>query len=99
LERNNYVTKIHSRIRAIVPQALAERHYSTDDPVTCEEFVQELLGRGFKIEAIKHEGLDLPRQDFDRLIKTAAETMASKSICASLNIKPDEAKFRFGLAA
>ena len=74
-------------------------HYSTDDPVTCEGFVEELLGRGFKIAAIKHEGLDLPRQDFDRMIKTAAETMASKCICASLGIKADEAKFRFRLVA
>jgi 7-keto-8-aminopelargonate synthetase-like enzyme len=74
-------------------------HYSTDDPVTCEQLVEELLGRGFHIKAIKHEGMDLPRQDFDRMIKTAAATMASKCICASLGIKPDEVKYRFGFAA
>ncbi len=34
-------------------------HYSTDDPVACEEFVEELLERGLAIRAIKHEGLDL----------------------------------------
>jgi hypothetical protein len=74
-------------------------HYSTDDPVTCEEFVEALLSRGFRIEAIKHEGLDLSKQDFDRMIKTAAATLASKCICASLAIKPDEVKYRFGFAA
>jgi hypothetical protein len=74
-------------------------HYSTDDPVTCEQFVEELLAHGSRIQAIKHEGLDLPRNDFDKIVKTAAEGIASKCICASLGIKPDEAKFRFGLAA
>ena len=74
-------------------------HYSTDDPVACEEFVEELLERGFAICAIKHEGLELPKAEFDRLVKTAANMMASKRICASLGIKPEEERFRFGFAA
>jgi hypothetical protein len=74
-------------------------HYSSDDPVTCEEFVEELLERGFRIQAIKHEGLDLPKHDFDKMIKTAAGMLASKHICASLGIKPEEERFRFGFAA
>ena len=37
-------------------------HYSSDDPVACEEFVEELLERGFRIQAIKHEGLDAIRR-------------------------------------
>lgn len=74
-------------------------HYLTDDPVACEEFIEELLERGFPIRAIKHEGLDLPKDEFDRIIKTAAGMMASKHICASLGIKPEEEKFRFGFAA
>ncbi len=73
-------------------------HYSTDDPVACEEFVEELLERGFPIRAIKHEGMELPKHEFDRIIKTAAGMMASKHICASLGIKSDEEKFRFGFA-
>ena len=72
---------------------------STDDPVACEEFVEELLERGFAIRAIKHEGLDLPKKDFDRIVKTAAGMLASKRICASLGIKPEEEKFRFGFTA
>jgi hypothetical protein len=73
-------------------------HYSTDDPVACEEFVEELLERRFPIRAIKHEGLDLPKHEFDRVVKTAAGMLASKHICASLGIKSDEEKYRFGFA-
>jgi hypothetical protein len=74
-------------------------HYSTDDPVACEEFVEELLERGFPIRAIRHDGLDLPKNEFDRIIKTAAGMLASKQICTSLGIKPEEEKYRFGFAA
>ena len=74
-------------------------HYSTDDPVTCEEFVEELLERGLAIKSIKHEGMDLSKHEFDRVIKTAAGMMTSKRICASLGIKSDEEKYRFGFAS
>jgi hypothetical protein len=73
-------------------------HYSTDDPVASEEFIEELLERGFRIQAIKHDGLDLPKHDFDKLIKTAAGSLASKRICTALGIKPEEEHFRFGFA-
>jgi hypothetical protein len=36
-------------------------HYRSDDPVACEEFLEELLERGYRIQAIRHEGLDLPK--------------------------------------
>jgi len=74
-------------------------HYSTDDPVACEEFVEELLERGFFIRAIKHEGLDLAKHEFDRVVKNAAGMLASKHVCASLGIKPEEEKYRFGFTA
>lgn len=74
-------------------------HYSTDDPVACEEFVSELLERGYKLRAIKHEGVDLPRVDFDRMIKTAASILAARHICASLGLKAEEEKYRFGFTA
>ena len=74
-------------------------HYSTDDPVACEQFVEELLERGFGIRAIKHEGVELPKPEFDRIVKTAAGMLASKRICASLGIKAEEEKYRFGFAA
>lgn len=74
-------------------------HYSTDDPVACEEFVEELLERGLAIRAIRHEGLELPKNEFDRIVKTAAGMLASRHVCASLGIKAEEEKFRFGFTA
>ena len=74
-------------------------HYSTDDPVACEEFVEELLERQFPIRKISHEGVELPKGEFDRIVKNAAAMLASKHICASLGIKPEEERFRFGFAA
>jgi hypothetical protein len=74
-------------------------HYSTDDPVACEEFMQELLERGFRILTIKHEGVDLPRHDFDKMIKTAAGMLASKHVCVSLGLKAEEESYRFGFTA
>jgi hypothetical protein len=61
--------------------------------------VSELLERGFRIHAIKHEGVDLPKPEFDKMIKTAAGVLASRHICASLSIKPEEEHYRFGFAA
>jgi hypothetical protein len=77
---------------------LAAIHYSTDDPVACEEFVEELLERKMAIRAIKHDGLDLPTHEFDRVIKTAASMLAARSVCTSLGIKPEEEKYRFGFS-
>jgi hypothetical protein len=74
-------------------------HYSSDDPVACEQFIEELLERGVGIKAIKHEGLDVPRTDFDKMIKTAASMMTSRHLCASLSIKPEEERYRFGFSA
>ncbi|MEY4938613.1 MAG: hypothetical protein RIQ93_348 [Verrucomicrobiota bacterium] len=77
-----------------------EHHqYFTDDPVACEEFVQTLLERGMGLHAIRRDGADLPKPEFDRLVKIAAGEVASKLICASLAIKTEEERFRFGFAA
>ena len=75
------------------------RHYSTDDPIACEEFLAELLERGFRIRKILHEGCDLPQLEFDRFVKTAAGMVAAQRVCTALNIKPEEEKYRFGFAA
>ena len=77
-----------------------EHHqYYTDDPVACEEFVQGLLEHGMGLHAIKREGVDLPKVDFDRIVKVAAAEVASRLICTTLNIKGDEERYRFGFAA
>ena len=74
-------------------------HYSTDDPVACEEFLVELLERGFQIRDIKHEGVALPKGEFDQMLRTAGGMLASKHLCVSLGMKPEEERFRFGFAA
>jgi hypothetical protein len=74
-------------------------HYLTDDPVACEEFVQHLLELGMGLHAIKREGADLPKAEFDRIVTIAASGVAARLICTSLNIKTEEERFRFGFAA
>lgn len=74
-------------------------HLATDDPVAAEEFIEELLERGCKIRDIRHDGVELPRKDFDKLIKTAASMLAARRICDSLGIKPEEEHHRFGFTA
>jgi hypothetical protein len=74
-------------------------HYSSDDPVACEEFLAELLERGFRIKIIRHDGLELAKGDFDKMIKTAGCMLAAKSICKSLGISTEEEHHRFGFTA
>jgi hypothetical protein len=74
-------------------------HYSTDDPVACEQFLAEALDRGARIRAVKHEGVDLPKNEFDRMVKAAATLLVARKICDSLHIRPEEERFRFGFAA
>jgi hypothetical protein len=74
-------------------------HYNGDDPVATGEFLEELLERGYHIKAIRHEGLDLPRPEFDKMIKTAAGMLAAKSIRSSLGISTEEEHYRFGFAS
>lgn len=77
-----------------------EHHqYYTDDPVACEEFIQELLQRGMGLHAIRRDGADLPGPEFDRMVKVAAAEVASRLICTTLHIKPEEERHRFGFTA
>lgn len=77
----------------------SETHdYRSDDPVACEEFLEELLEKGYRIKAIRHEGVDVPAPDFDKMVKIAASMLASKVIRASLGISTDEEHFRFGFS-
>jgi hypothetical protein len=73
--------------------------YVSDDPVACEEFLAELLERGFRINDIRHEGVEMPRHDFDKMIKTAAGMVAAKTICSALGISTEEEHYRFGFSA
>ena len=74
-------------------------HYLTDDPVSAEQFLSELLERGFKIDSVWHEGVALPKNEVDRMIKTAAGMLATRHICVSLGIDTVEAHHRFAFPA
>lgn len=73
--------------------------FTTDDPVSCEDFLAELLDRGGRLVAVRHEGADLPVKDADRMIKGAAARLAARKICASLRIDAEEEHRRFGFPA
>lgn len=72
-------------------------HHLTDDPVACEVFLTDLLDRRIKIRRLTHDGVELPRPEFDRMIKTAAGMMAARHVCHSLGIDSAEVRHRFGL--
>jgi hypothetical protein len=85
---------------AIPFQSHEQSHvHLTNDPVACEEFLTELLERGFHIKALLHEGVALPKVEFDGMIRTAAGMLATKHICRSLGIDTVEAHRRFGSVA
>jgi hypothetical protein len=42
----------------------------------CERFVEELLKRGFRIEAFKHEELGFPKHEFESIGKDRAAVLA-----------------------
>jgi len=42
--------------------------FTTDDPVACEEALEELLERNFAVKSIKHEGVELPQNEFDHMV-------------------------------
>ena len=75
-----------------------KHHHLTDDPVAAEQFLSDLLERGFQIAGISHEGV-LPKNETDEMIKNAAGMLATRHICASLGIDTVEAHHRFGSPA
>lgn len=73
--------------------------YRTDDPVACEEFLSELLDRKIRILSISHGGSDLPRPEFDRMVRTAAGMMTARHVSACLKLNHEEVHHRFQFAA
>jgi hypothetical protein len=93
------IAKYTIEYRTQTHKAAPTHHHSSDDPVAFESFIEELLEKRMPIERIRHEGVELARPEFDHMIKNAAMMLVSKLICASLDIKPEEERFRFGFAA
>ena len=73
--------------------------HRTDDPVEAEEYLMQLLHARSRILSIKHEGIEVPRAQFDRMLKVAGERLISESLCHALDIDTAEVRHRFGFAA
>jgi len=73
--------------------------YLTDDPIAAEEFLMHLLIGHADIREIRHGGAVLTGHSLDRMLKIAAERIASGLLRESLHIDAEETKARFGFAA
>lgn len=73
--------------------------HRTDDPIEAEEYLMQLLHARSRILSIKHEGVELPRPQFDRMLKVATERLSSEMLAHALDIDTAEVRHRFGLAA
>ena len=71
----------------------------TDDPIEVEDFLMHLLAARVRITAIRHDGTAMTVHEFDRLLKVAAERIASALLRESLVLDGAEVKDRFGFAA
>jgi len=71
----------------------------TDDPVEAEEFLMHLLMAGGCIREIRHEGRALSGPQSDKMIRLAAEQVASLMLRRSLGLDAVEIQNRFGFAA
>ena len=71
----------------------------TDDPVEAEAFLMHLLAARAHITGIRHDCAAIVGPAFDRLLKIAAERVASELLMESLGLNAVEIKERFGFAA
>ena len=71
----------------------------TDDPVEAEEFLMHLLVARARIREIRHDSAALTGHQFNRMLKVAAERIASALLRESLALDAEEVKDRFGFAA
>jgi hypothetical protein len=71
----------------------------TDDPIEVEDFLMHLLAARARITAIQHDGAAMTGPQFDRMLKVAAERIASELLRESLALDAAEIKNRFGFAA
>lgn len=84
----------------VLPQhnARVSTHF-TDDPVEAEEFLAHLLVARARIKEIRHDGAALVGPQFNRLLRVAAERIASSMLRESLVLDAIQVKDRFGFAA
>jgi hypothetical protein len=73
--------------------------HRTDDPIEAEEFLMNVLGTRSSLRSIKHEGVELPPHQRNKMLKVAAERLAAALLSEVLSIDAAEVKHRFGFAA
>jgi len=73
--------------------------HQTDDPIEAEDFLMHLLGARVRIVEIRHDGAAMSGHQFDRMLKVAAERVASELLRGSLALDALQIKERFGFAA
>jgi len=73
--------------------------HRTDDPIEAEEYLMQLLHARSRILSIRHEGVDMPQAQFDRMLKVASERPSSEMLEHALDIDSAEVRHRFHLAA
>lgn len=71
----------------------------SDDPIEVEDFLMHLLAARARITAIRHNGAVMTDHQFNRMLKVAAERIASELLRESLSLDAAEIKDRFGFAA
>ena len=89
------------KIEYAIPFSRADhtQYHLTDDPVACEEFLAELLERGFKVKSVLHQGVELPKIEMDKMIKMSLGMLMTIHLCRSLGIDRVEASHRFNTPA
>ena len=71
----------------------------TNDPAKAEDFLMHLLAARARITEIRLEGTALEGQQLDRMLKIAADRIASELLGEALAIDSLQIKNRFGYAA
>jgi len=71
----------------------------TGDAIETEEFLMHLLLSRARIKEIRHDGVALSEHQFDRMLKTAAERIASMILREALAVDSVSVRDRFGFAA
>lgn len=73
-------------------------HFS-DDPIATEDFLMHLLAARARILAIRHDSTAMTGLEFDRMLRVAAERVASALLRESLALDAGQIAQRFGFAA
>lgn len=71
----------------------------TDDPIEAEDFLMHLLASRARVTEIRHDGSAMSGRQFDKMLKVAAERVASALLRETLSLDAEEIKDRFGFAA